>query len=1084
MILDTALQILTLDDADLLLRGHVGLICGPAISRPSASFPALASSIIKKFGGTEGLGYRRNGEEVIRSGIKADDLKGIIRDDISGAATFANLKRVAAVRWSAVLSLAMDSSFEAELRRVSETRPSGITVTEVVKFPLVLPLKTTPIFKLLGSVDTFDFVYSETSYAIRRATWRHALRSFSDRVKAGPAICLGLENCGSILIDVVAELIAEQSTIVTPLVLVKADFDQPMLAALAEITTGRAKIAFIDATLTDVITRLRDVEIAGPTLPLPFGVLPTDSNRLAPFQDLVAIVNSQLKSPIRKDETSQLLDLLFSPALARWDPFCHQLDFRRSLGGRMFDALQLAVRRKKNAPAYVLIGGAASGKTTIAKRVAFDLAAKGHFVMWFRRTFYPNVQTMLSDFFRVVGEVADKSKRFFFFVDDPVGMGSTTVRTIATAAEARGVKCTFVLIVRASDWRTREHTDVVGDLDVVKEFALEDKFDERELQALPNYLAELKIFPTKEAAKIEIQRAPSSLASDTLGLLYWLLPKTRQSIESSIQQEYLRLGELAGLSRVVIGAYNRTTEFLRQAYGMVAVSDHYHTPVPVEVLVSAVDVPYGEWLEAVGDEGAAWGLLYGENSPDEDTTVYRPRNAIVTRILVETINGGKLAHSGEVQHLLKLLRACSGSSPIYRQFCVDILVPRSKLSHLDYHDGLQMYDAAIGALPLPDRTLKHQKGLWMKDKANDPLLAKSVLEEALATEIYPYTDRGEAEEHIHTSIAATLLDAADRREIALDNAMPQILRHVDQARADSFFNPRAIHVQANLILRLLSKLEDNDTADTYALVNQAIVAVDSALLVLRNPLNAVADRPTKEIEFLEEITGKIFEKIIPLEELTESAEELFRKYKRQDGFVIAARKLYHIAREKNSGTAYNEAFAYCQRVIAILNKESQTPSADLCSVTVCIYYEWNVNRYEPKRNVSRHIDWTLLCDLAQAVLQSEKYSGDPFYRYVAGFTLAEQHRWSEADALFAENRKGGIPNDQLFQIRAVLLDEEGIRSRVQGKITGGKVKRYLWVDALKKDFNLSRYERWPNIGEIAHAYIGFALAGPLAVKEL
>ena len=96
--LDGDLQILTLDGADVLLREHVGLLCGPGISRPSASFPALASSIVRKFGGTEGLGYRRKGEEAIRAGTKPDDLKALIRDEVSHAAPFANLKRVAAVR--------------------------------------------------------------------------------------------------------------------------------------------------------------------------------------------------------------------------------------------------------------------------------------------------------------------------------------------------------------------------------------------------------------------------------------------------------------------------------------------------------------------------------------------------------------------------------------------------------------------------------------------------------------------------------------------------------------------------------------------------------------------------------------------------------------------------------------------------------------------------------------------------------------------------------------------------------------------------------------------------------------------------
>src|SRR5205814_5365765 len=163
----------------------------------------------KKFGGTEGRSYLHNGREVIRLGTKVDDLKATIREIVSSASLFDHIKPIATVRWSAVVSLSLDSSFEAELRRVSETRPSGITVTEVTKFPVVLPQKTMPIFKILGSVETFDFAYSDTTYATRRATWRHALRNFSDRIKAAPVFCLGLEGCGSILIDVVAELLAE-----------------------------------------------------------------------------------------------------------------------------------------------------------------------------------------------------------------------------------------------------------------------------------------------------------------------------------------------------------------------------------------------------------------------------------------------------------------------------------------------------------------------------------------------------------------------------------------------------------------------------------------------------------------------------------------------------------------------------------------------------------------------------------------------------------------------------------------------------------------------------------------------------------
>src|SRR6202041_2850892 len=122
------------------------------------------------------------------------------------------------------------------------------------------------------------------------------------------------------------------------------------------------------------------------------------------------------------------------------------------------------------------------------------------------------------------------------------------------------------------------------------------------------------------------------------------------------------------------------------------------------------------------------------------------------------------------------------------------------------------------------------------------------------TKAYPYSARAEAEEHIHTSLAATILDALDSGLIDLKQAILEILLHVDRARSDAFFNPRAVHVQANLMLRLTSKIANDESADTFNLLNQAFDAVDSALLVLRNPLKSRKDHSTKDIEFLEDVS--------------------------------------------------------------------------------------------------------------------------------------------------------------------------------------------------------------------------------------
>lgn len=114
------------------------------------------------------------------------------------------------------------------------------------------------------------------------------------------------------------------------------------------------QVAFIDAPLTDLVSRMKDVEDAGTTLPLVFRKPPSELDHFVPFQDIVAPVNAQLTSQIGREETARLVDLLFSPTLARWDPFYHNLDFRRSIGTRMLDSLLKLAVTGRNLPAPIL----------------------------------------------------------------------------------------------------------------------------------------------------------------------------------------------------------------------------------------------------------------------------------------------------------------------------------------------------------------------------------------------------------------------------------------------------------------------------------------------------------------------------------------------------------------------------------------------------------------------------------------------------------------------------------------------------------------------------------------------------------
>jgi hypothetical protein len=170
-------------------------------------------------------------------------------------------------------------------------------------------------------------------------------------------------------------------------------------------------------------------------------------------------------------------------------------------------------------------------------------------------------------------------------------------------------------------------------------------------------------------------------------------------------------------------------------------------------------------------------LLYSDESEQGDTICYRTRNYVVTQLIAEAVNGGAFGHSGELAVLLRLLKACNGrSSPVYRDFCIKILVPHSELDHLEFSEGQQLYQAASSALPYPDKTLAHHTSLWTKNKGQDPLLAEKQLRAALVTPQYPYTSQQESQEHIYTSLAATALDSVDTGKRTLDEGK-QIMVH-------------------------------------------------------------------------------------------------------------------------------------------------------------------------------------------------------------------------------------------------------------------------------------------------------------------
>jgi hypothetical protein len=1073
---------------ETILRGRIGLITGPELSLGPRVYTELSGRLAQEWGVADLGNFLETAEACLEGSTTEEALRETIRVFVDNHRPMPEMEPLARVRWSAVLSASLDIHLENRLQRAADRRVvtgHPITVLDAASQIAVPPPRTVPVYKLLGNSAKDAFVYSSVQYRLQRTGWwRTAVRDFADRVKGTAVLCIGMSDCAWLLEDLLAELVGQPTTAPSHLLLL---WDDPLRnnPRIERLLRPRTRLVEVRSTLGELAAAVEVADRKGYSQSLPFNE-DTDAplSVLRRFGDWAVVVNEQLATDTASQERERLLDLLFAPTIANWAPFVHDLDFRRALGATI--TREVLSRSEGSSAqfeyaAVVVTGSAATGKTVMLKRIAIALAQAGKLVVWLRLGGYGGTPSDFRNFFDAIAKQKELRKReVVLFMDDPLRLAGFSPREIRVAAQAVGIQVLLVLGIRRLDRLTTDPQSLAGPFDITAEYQLADGLDDDEWARLPNYLVKLGIAVDDADALSRMQNVPSRLAQDTLSLLYYLLPGTRGMIASSIKDEFFRLGDRSLLARVVLGAEERSTELLRDAYGMVAVAENFGSSLPIEVLVSALGVDYGEWLAAAAPSGPAWGILYPEEFDEGESISYRTRNAVVTDQLVRIINGGSLSRSGEILVMIKLLNSCTGSQAAYREFCVKALVPFDRLQNIEFHDGLLLYDAAIAALPYQDRTLLHHKGLWFKERGGDPIGAGKAFSEALAARPYPYVTRFERDENIYTSLAANTVLALEQGVIEREQGKQQTLTYLNRARSPNSFDPRAVHVQANLIVKLASREASRHSPDTYAMADLALADVDRALLLLKNPLQIHETR--KAVEMLEEIREQVFLTVGDIEEMKIQAARIWEGHGGQQGFVLVARKLYQLAWQQNRGRDFKKAYDYCLLALATVSAAGRPPSTALRVVMLHIYYRWQIQR-RTFSGSSDPIAWEAVRDHSRAVLDDPKQSLDPLYRYFYGLALAHLSDWTNSRLVFDSLRQQGITRDLLWEPRDYLLNEDGARRRIQGAVRRGANHTFLYCEELGVDFHTNRGDTWPIDGELAHAFIEFSFAGTRATRQ-
>lgn len=1076
---------LELDDFRQILRGGIGLIVGPAQTlNPKWADPIMEK--LKSSFGVESQGtYLDQGSAAAAKGHTSQDIRNAVRDAIKGQCGSPLSASLASVRWSALLSCSLDMHFELKLQEQADSRAGRRSFTVVSDLTMALPPRTVPAFKMLGTVLRDDFPVTLSQYVLQRNKWRRAVPAFADRVRGNPVLCLGMSGLEVVLLELLGEMLADRNSAPHFFVMLA---DDPLTSnpELTELLSSRSNVRIVNGTITDVIKAVAAAEKENFQSSFTFTVSSDDPlTSLQRFSDLGVTVNQHLKSQFAINEKMLLLDLLFSPASVKFDPFVHDLDFRRSVEPEILREVEsLSSQQPATSAALAVIGASATGKTTLLKRIAFELAKKGNITIWLKSCFLPDPSRYCRKLFEELARITKTTKSAVTIVlDDAVAAGSISPFVIHAAARDMQVPIVLLFGIRSVDWMSINKEMLLGDTLHCNTIELSHQFDTSEWERIPAYLTLIGVETSIQAARERIDHIGRQLVKDTLSVLYWLFSQTRQSIEASVRSEFLSLGDPNIIRKVVSGSQYSSTLMLRNAYGMVAVADKYRVPLPIEVLVAALEIDYGIWLEAAKAGGPVWGILYSVDDEEGDGEYYRTRNSLITEMIVSTINGGTQKRSGEVAILTSLIQACRDkTSPVYREFCVRLLVPGSRLDGLEYSQGIQLYDAAISSLSHPDQTLMHHKGLWIKNVGRDPLGAIEAFDEALRTPPYPYTARQEASEHIYTSRAAACLQAIQAGLMPQDEGKAQVIDNLARARATDFFNPHAVHVNAKHSATLIEAIGVDEPVDVCSIAASTLGDIDNALNVLESPIHHVA-LDKQSIHALKQVRDEVLGVAADSVQVSERAQEIFEQYKSQLGFVLQARKLLAVAEQSGKGAHFSKAYNYVLANRRTIEEAGVEIEFSLLEVQLQIYYRWKITRCMLSEVVG-HVDWILVKELSEDVLRHHQSERNVLFRFLHALSLAHLNEWANSQLDFMQIRQAGLANAMLWRPRALLVNSKGGPRSVQGVIRDGAGRKMLFSEEFQTDVLCDKRGNWPREGEVTHAWIEFSFGGAFAIDTL
>lgn len=1091
-------QQITLEEAMASLLRHPVLVLGPSATTPAATARDLCQkirSICDDLPETTHNDYLKLCDAVKATApSKLPEVRQAISDHLLAIQPAPSAIQLATGNWSAIVSLCADMSFEDHFKSRLDRQPSSWDLVVVDHTSIIPPPQTTPVYRLLGNPRDqrigHELSVSTSDYLTRKQQWPNLLTTLPENARNAPFLFVGTDTSLEQARDLLGVIYGSPPPHPQRLMFLKGDgtIHDHTIRALA---SGHSEVRVIDCSLKDFCEATANTPILARTIPYAgvdgrMGALGAESeSAIHAHARIVELAPTTL--PDGFDPASnrrRLLDGLFRPVTLDWLPFLCDFDLQRTSTDALLDEIETKITYidRQEQSMILLRGEAGIGKSTCLKRAAISMRKRGRLSFWCKRPPFGTVREAYTKLAKDVGKrIQEESSHrpAVVFCDDPFSL-RVDPRDLIRAFEIAKVPCVIVVAARNSDVLHNDSSEISFPVKPDGIVDLPHILDENELARLPEFLVRLGIAPDERDAEQQVLAIPRRDAEDILCSLWYLLPETKGQLTASIQDEYARLGGVSGVISAYADEASRLSDHARRAYEFVAVCSGLNIGLPLEVLVSALGIGYGEWMDMCVEQRPVWGLIYDDCDDTTENIVFQTRNHVVTRVLLELVNGGS-GHAGEFRILKDLVRGCTRATVPYRSFLIDLLVTRKKRlgEILTYDWGVELYELAMATFPEEDRTIAHHFGSWHRWVGKNPTSAYEQYQKALGTHDYPYTQRIEPKGHIHTSMAATVVEMVRKGEQDRENALELVEMHLQEARRDAFVDPHSDHVFANALFQL-SKFNSTDGPDATSLHSVA-----ESLRTIEQSLQLIGASGRKRREFvddiraLHELQGNILDSIENVDEIIQYANEAFENSGSQSGFEVVARRLLRDAENSSNkkGGLYKKAYDYANECIQRIEDAGRDIGVDILSTRIDIFVRWRL------QHTRGPVEWERLKDDLETVTSNRKYSDDLVKLYYLALALFHLEDFTRSEALFRSLQRMNPSRMVRLGRRNAYLGDQGFPKRIQVEIRSSHNRRYVYAPSLGLDLDVFGRFSDRQDGAVDHCYIVFSLAGPIAVFD-